>query len=59
MRIVTVEEMKQIEKNTFEDFHMQERLVIENVGSQIAESIEREFLSQHTPYEIVFFNWQR
>ncbi|MDH4467269.1 MAG: NAD(P)H-hydrate dehydratase [Bacteriovoracaceae bacterium] len=55
MRIVTVEEMKQIEKKTFEDFHMQERLVIENVGTQIAEAIEREFLSQqNASYEIVF-----
>lgn len=45
MRIVTPEEMRQIEKTTFSNYKMNESLIIENVGSQAANWFFENFIA--------------
>jgi hydroxyethylthiazole kinase-like uncharacterized protein yjeF len=54
MRIVTKEEMKDIEQNANDNFLFDERLIIENVGVQGAATIKARFDDDFYNYEFLF-----
>jgi hydroxyethylthiazole kinase-like uncharacterized protein yjeF len=55
MRIVTPQEMLQIEKRTYDDFKMNESLIIENVGSEAAYWFEKKFIKNtQQPLSFIF-----
>lgn len=54
MRVVTQEEMKEIERNAAEKYFFKESLVVENVGVQGAEYLYQNLLSRYPDSEIIF-----
>ena len=53
MRVVNTAEMKKIEETTMVDMGFDEGLILENVGSNGSDFIERTFLTEHDPGEII------
>lgn len=53
MRIVDIQEMKQIEMESFEKFHFDETLIIENVGIKSADFIHNHVIGEDSFSEIV------
>jgi len=54
MRVVTVKEMAEIEKITKDEFHFDDKLVIENVGISAASYLDKIFNEKEIDDEIVF-----
>lgn len=53
MRVVSAEEMRLIEATAYEKYHLDERIIIENVGLQTANYLYREFFKEEHPGEVV------
>ncbi len=53
LRVITSKEMKEIEKVSYDEFHLNESLIIENVGLQGASFIDKKFLKKDKFSEIV------
>lgn len=54
MKIVDLQEMKEIERMTFEEYAMEESLIIENVGIRVADYLDQHYLNNHQYGELVF-----
>ncbi len=55
MKIVDRHEMKQIEQKSFSDFSLNEQTIIENVGINLANQLEKDFLHKDPHLDFVFF----